>query len=421
MRLHRLLLCLAAFQVFWWSTPSWADEYYLGQWVWNEPQGEEPYWEAPKKSSLTGVVDLRSIPDQSESGGTPQGWAVFSYSKTVSVSGFIYLGNDVDGIVSNPVKNQIKNKLGVEPKTETFKEILWEVLTTLADPTGQSGPKPLMPGRDRKMKLNLGAVGTIKQSQLEPFQSPEWNNVLRVVQENYKQLLRTEPPETVARVLDFWQEKYGVDYQLFIPPGEIRIAALPHNTTITENFNTSDGDTLGPDLTWTEAEGDIDIVSNTAEWQGTARSTCRAESDLSSDDHYAQIEISDTADTTTCWLGPVARFNPSETNTYYIYVSQKTSGADNGVIFKRVSGTFTQLDSNAETVSIGDTWKIESDGSNIKGYINNTEEASATDTAITGYVRSGIYGDPSSTDPVAADNFEAADLAATARRVFLVN
>ena len=128
-------------------------------------------------------------------------------------------------------------------------------------------------------------------------------------------------------------------------------------TTLNESFDKADSDTLGPDLSWTELSGDQDVVSNA--WQAQPFSTQvlgRADSDLASTDHYAEIVISacTAVDTSGHGAGPVCRKDSTATNTYYIgrLLRTTTSGGTNQVqLYKRVAGTFTQLGSSV-TVTV---------------------------------------------------------------------
>lgn len=89
--------------------------------------------------------------------------------------------------------------------------------------------------------------------------------------------------------------------------------------------------------------------------------------------------------------------------------------ADNLVrIFKRVSGTVTQLSSASRTFSAGVTYacRIEVEGSALRAYTANeaTPTTSATDASITTAGKAGIYFTPKiSTDTTGAhlDNFSA--------------
>ena len=403
------------------ATLSVADEYYLGQWEWNSNPVDSlyPRWEAPHEEFITGAIDLRSIPQQSLAGGSPQGYAIFSYSQTVN--GMTYLGNDVNGNVPNQIKNKLKNKLGI---TETitgsnFVDVLWEVLTVLADPTGNTRWKPLMPGVNGRMNLKLGRAGKIKEIALVPFESPEWDNVLAVLHNDYKRMLDTEPYRVIAKVLDFWEHKYKVPYQTFIPNGVIQIASLPHETTITESWNCSDSDDISCDLTWTQVAGDIDIVNNKARFPTNGGKRGRAESDLSSDDHYAQVDgfLTDGG-SDEGQVGAMVRFDSAADNNYFGGYNSFSAPSWRLRIEKTTAGTTSSIlgPDTSGSISTTPTVKLLANGSSIELFVDGSPAIDLTDSSHTGYVRAGIQGYDALGGPYEVDNFVAADLAAAGGR-----
>ena len=180
-------------------------------------------------------------------------------------------------------------------------------------------------------------------------------------------------------------------------------AAIKGGATITESFNTADSDILGPTLSWTELSGDWDVVSNQAKC--LTNGVARADSDLASDDVYAQVEIPTPS---ASGDGPICRKDDSATLTFY---HARLNSVPQAQLFKFVAGTATQLGATVGiTRAAPDTVKVEADGSTIKCYYNGAEKISATDTAITANTRAGIRGFRNGI----VDNFEAADLAASA-------
>jgi hypothetical protein len=407
-----ILFCLMA-------VPAWADYYYIGQWEWVqiEEEGEviEEYWAAPQREFQTGGIDLRSIPQMSKPGGPPEGYAIFSYSQQVTDPKLTYLGDNLDEAPNVRATGAIAGKLGITPSSSTIRDIIYELLTTEADPTGKDRWKPLMPDRNLNMKIYLGREGVIKSVKLEPWVSPEWRNVLAVHHENYRQWLKTETPDKIGRALDFLEEKYGVSYQYFIAPNTIRLASLPHQTTITDDFDCANSDTLGCDLTWTELSGDQDIQSNQLFARGSGASYSQAVSDLSSDDHYVQIDgNSFPGSNHEGRFGVMGRMSEDSLDECYLYWGRFTSTTGHNVrLRKRVSGTESDLSSDESVTDIRGTYKIEIDGSNITGYLDDVEELSVSDTSITGNLRTGAYGVAQfSFENAVMDNFEAGDLGA---------
>jgi hypothetical protein len=198
------------------------------------------------------------------------------------------------------------------------------------------------------------------------------------------------------------------------PRGE---TPLPHRTTITESFDTSDGDTLGPDLSWTEVSGDFDIVTNAAEIVGGGQHRARADSDLSSDDHYAQVEFPDgPSGGSRSGGGVICRKDSTATLTYYNVTTDENGANDDWFTYKWVAGSQTALGLKSTTdIQAGDVFKLECDGSTITRYLNGGAQNSTTDTAVSGNVRTGLHGFRNSGNQgMRLDAFEAADLAAGA-------
>ena len=396
-----------------------ADEYYIGQWNWVTE--DESFWQAPQPQFLTGVIDLRNITDQSEKGGNPKGYALFAYSQEVTDAKLTHLGGNLDEAPNVKARGAIQSKLGINPVSNTIRDIIYELLTQEADPTGITRWKPSRPNKSNKIKIYFGSEGVIKEVVLIPNVSPEWPMVVRAMQEDYRHMLRTEEPDRIAKALDMWEEQFGVPYQTFIPKDAIQIASLPHATTITESFNTADSDTLGPSLTWTEVSLDTDIVSNQAKFMNTTGTALvRADSDLSSDDHYAQCEIH-TQSAASRGYGPICRKDSTATLTFYH--ARYLNTTDLLQLFKFSGGTGTQLGSSISiTYAAGKVVKVYSDGSTIKAFYDGGELVSATDSAITGNLRTGMRHNTNIGTSI-VDNFEAADLSAApaARRTIFFN
>lgn len=406
------------------ANPCLADEYYLNQWVWVD-DGELSHFTAPHVEYRTGNIDLRSETEAAVP-VIPNGYAIFAYSQRVP-SG-IYLGNDLDAELSNQQLNALKQALKLAPlRSTTLREIIYEALTEHADPTGKVSFKPLLPGRDMKMKIYLGTAGKIKETSLVPFVSKEWDLVLQTMQEDYRRMLTTEPWHEIAKQLDYWEDKFGVHYSTFIPDDALQLASLPHATTITDDFDCANSASPDCDLSYTElSTGDFKIDSNELEIAKfcchNSHNTVRADTDLSGDDHYAQIQATSgnsiTAQSVPNWYGTFVRKDSSATMTFYQgrYRHRSDANTDTYHIYEWTAGTDTDIQNDttgATTPSYPFTIKTEVDGSTIKFYVNGTEELSVTDTSITGNTRTGFWGyKQHASNRVNLDNFEAADLGA---------
>jgi hypothetical protein len=173
--------------------------------------------------------------------------------------------------------------------------------------------------------------------------------------------------------------------------------------TITDNFNTADSDTMGAQLTWAEVVSDWDNFQNGAALSpagGADFAYARAESDLDTDDHYAQVKEVHTANSSS---GPACRFAAAATTCY---LTANFGGVQ--YLYKSVAGTETELGNGASTWAQNRLTKIEANDTAIKVYIDGAQVVSVTDSSISGNTRCGMaafYGSAK-----IHDDFEAADL-----------
>src|SRR3990167_3942413 len=189
-------------------------------------------------------------------------------------------------------------------------------------------------------------------------------------------------------------------------------------STIVESFNKADSDTLGPDLSWTEFIGDMDVVSTQAR-VGTAGTSAvaRANSDLATDDHYTEsvTPILTLGTSSQVISGVFCRKDSTAADTFYLYHAAITSApANRHQLLKRVAATQTQLGSDDATDYVtNEIMSIEADGSAITGKLNGVVSVGPiTDTAITGNLRCGLRGNlQTGTGVVAIKPFRAGDLA----------
>jgi len=188
-------------------------------------------------------------------------------------------------------------------------------------------------------------------------------------------------------------------------------------TTIAESFNKADSDTLGPDLTWVEDVGDIDIVSNKARCGTTAGAAfARAASSLAGDNQYAEITAYlSTGSAGSLGIGSAARKAASSTQTYYLLWMVYGGSSYNVTLYKVVATAFTALGTTNVNVTFanGDLLRIEANGTTIRGLIAGAEVISRTDSSIASGAQTGIrfYNNTGSSTQVDADSFAAGDLA----------
>jgi hypothetical protein len=179
---------------------------------------------------------------------------------------------------------------------------------------------------------------------------------------------------------------------------------VPPETLFADDFDRANADPMSAaadGTAWTVINGNFKVLSNKAE-STAGNSRVRAETDLSSDDHYCRATI-----TTAHINGVMCRF-ASGADTGYRYWRQ--SGTTTRMA-KVVAGTVTTLQDTSQSTSYPHTIELRCDGGSQQGYIAGALVVTTTDTtaAITGNTRIGMAGNAAG-GPI--DDLVAADLSA---------
>jgi len=245
-------------------------------------------------------------------------------------------------------------------------------------------------------------------SNLYDFSFPNFNELVAT-------LLLSPPPGAWRRV------RSRVLTQIWLGPATDKLLfsqpVVAGGVTLTESFNKANNG-LGPDLSWSQVGGTGWVVlTNQAHMTENLQAIilARADSDLATDDHYAQAQLTLTATVNYCIAGPIVRKDATATMTYYV-VRLFQGAASQYDLYKSVAGTLTALGSadTTTTYTAGATIKISADGSTISAYKNGVALSMSpqTDTAIAGNLRTGLYGYTESGSLIDADVFQAEDVAA---------
>ncbi len=389
--------------------------YYIAPWEWNEKSPGGAAWEAPRSDIVLSNLDLRTIPEQATK-ITRLGYGFFAYPQTVIIFDGLYLGDNLNSRLSIGIISELNTKFKTTFAANTALDFLWELLTLKADVSGLTRPRLLMPTVDGDMELHLRNHSIIRSEKFDPVKHPK---VLELERENYRKVrsetLRFRTDKTFHRkYLQRLTEKYTLDWRQFIPDDLPQETPLRRGTTITESFNQADGTVLGPDQTHTEVTGEWETIGNELHMVtnfGPAKSE-RVEADLAGDDHFVELDVIDIGEgNEDFFIGPACRFNGSA-ETYYTYWPYHNG--DTGHLRKVITGTPTDLATTVLTFSLPETYKVQCDGSTIKGFQAGTERESETDTAITGNTRTGnnAWNNVGGDFPPLGDVFKAEDLAA---------
>lgn len=149
---------------------------------------------------------------------------------------------------------------------------------------------------------------------------------------------------------------------------------------------------------WTEEVAAATAVANVHSDDYVYASTTNTNNDLgvsaqpdpSEADVDVEMKLSALyASTLAASFGIFARWADSS-NYYGVQLLSNSHSSDSVKLFKRVSGTFTELDTVDATLATNDVIKLEIRGSDIKVYQNGSEILSASDSSITAAGKAGI-------------------------------
>ncbi len=389
--------------------------YYLGPYQWIEDT-----WQPP--ASTVGSIDLRNLTQM----GTPVVQDGYGFFATIDpVRGYDLLGRgDLREINSTrSMKSMWDSLLGYSPNGDKLVDLLYNHLTMGSDPIGTNTCKPLTPTKGN-LAIHLGGHGRVKATQFRIGHSPETNQVISVYQEDYRHIRQLSidgklPVNQHRKVLDYWADVLGVrdPQQIFIPSNLPIELPLPHDTSISENFDGADDAAIGKQLTW---------VADTEFWQnlnshgatdgfasGNDSQACYANSALSGTDQECEVTSVVQSDAILGRSGVACR----RSNTVVTYYSTRfDTKTPDDIIFlhKTVTGTGTILGSLIVVVaSIPDTIKMTVAGSSLEAFLNAVSKSTSTDTAITGNLFCGLFGRSNAVaDDTEIDNWSAADFVA---------
>lgn len=415
--------------------------YYLGPWV-AVDEGSERVWTPP--AGTAGLVDLGNNDQVAQATGTVRSVGFFAVpaDQPVLAADWALLGRgDLRELAFDAAQRSAwLSIVGTAPPVGgTLLGALWAHLTDLADETGDDTCRPLVPTVGRMLELHLGGHSVVRREAFDLATHPHAPKLIAAL----KLHLRDErlaalagrrgrsrkegpgPPQFVAdmqfhrRLLKALLEKYRVadaDWEVLRPTGWPQgERPLPHDTTITENFNCTDADldAASTQLDWTELGGDLDVSSNTLVTSSGTGTTGygRAESDLSSSDNYSQCGYYISSGSAN--LNPrVGTRYSSSANTCYMGQARPSSSYFRHQ--KVIAGTHTDLATGGTPAAGTYTLKITADGSSITLYNDGVAVVGpTTDTAISTGLRAGV-AITRYTTTVYMDNFEAGDLAAAA-------
>lgn len=404
-------------------------QYGLYPWGWDESLSRHT-----PPDGAGSVLDLRPLSEQAKLGQSA-GWGFFAWPGN-RPGDAIDLGSgdcrEIQPTTAQRDELRIKLGLSANPDGTMLVDCLADVLGDKSDPTGATGPKPILPS-EGSYEIHLpghSRVWALLYDGAEILSANprgRANKVRDVIRSDMRAAIDAGGPELAAKVLGHVLRRHGysdaevnagapgrrAEWARLFRPADLQRAGgngfrpKRPRTSYSESFNKSDSDTLGPDLTWAEVTGDIDVVSNRASTSTTGFAEARAEHDVSSADHFGQVQIYQTSTSggDNHLAAPCARF-AAAARTFYSFAWFATGL----FLYKTVAGAYSIIGSVSETpAALPATWKVDCSGSTIRGLQNGTQKVSVTDTSITGNTRGGFWLYRASGVQVIIDDFTVDD------------
>lgn len=143
-------------------------------------------------------------------------------------------------------------------------------------------------------------------------------------------------------------------------------------TLATDDFNRANAANLGAN--WTIFDAALPIVSNQVTRPGVGAASELYNAVTPPADQWAQIVIKALCDTSDEGMGPCVRMNG--TNLYFV----QTNAVETR-IYKRISGTYTQLGADGVACAVNDVLYLEVQGNALIAKKNGTAIITTTDPA----------------------------------------
>ncbi len=382
--------------------------YGLHPWVW----ADDAKTHNPPVGAVSSL-DLRPLAEQARAGQSG-GWGFFAWLDSPPAD-LVSLGagdcREIQPTVAQRAELRLKLGLSTNPSGTFLTDVLADVLGRLSDPTGENGPKPIMPTRDGNLELCLSAHSRVWSSRYEAQQTlaanptGRANRIREVIRAQLLDGFNSGGTELVAKMLGGVLLRHGyarsevrdgaaakrAEWTRLLPTGLLAklggggFKPKRPTTSYSDNF---DDNTLTNWLIlnglWTEGNQTLYISSTSGRTHAIYLNL-----DVSSSDHtvqsYRSAQISSRVPP-----GVLARLSGTNaSNCTYYGVALRGSSSD---MWKRIGGTQTILTNPAGTTA-AQIQKIVVSGSSISGYQGaggTTLMATVTDTAISSGTKGGV-------------------------------
>lgn len=381
-------------------------------------------WDAAAKchkppSGASCVLDFRSLSQQATQGQSA-GYGLFAWASSPP-GDLVSLGTGYAPTlnIDSAARLELKQKLGLSgnPSGATLADTLSDVLGSLADPTGASGPKPLMPSSDGTLEIHLDGHSRIWSGSLDAAEllsaNPRGraNRIRDVIRVDLDVAEAIGGARLLQKCLGAWLLKLGMSRE------EVKQGAggkkSQYDRLMSATVKAKHGANAKPvdpttsvTETWPNVAADITVTAQSQSWASQqytlsvtsgqtgfahaagatfAIHAVRCTSAVSSADHWVDLAV--YAFGQPGYFGPMCR---AATGAFTGYSHIVTLGGSR-YLSKWVAGTRTDLSSaSAGSWSNGDAPRSRANGSTITGSWSGKSDLTATDTAITGNLCGGI-------------------------------
>lgn len=367
------------------------------------------------------VLDFRPLTEQAKASQS-SGFGLFAWSSGApgdAVS--LGTGYAPELVIDTAARNELRIKLGLSanPSGATLADAIADVLGSLADPTGASGPKPVMPTSDGTLEIHLDGHSRIWSAPLDIAELLSANpkghankirDVIRADLDTAEAIggvsllqkalgakllglgfTRDEVKQGASGKKSQWDRLLSAAVKA--KHGANAKPAEPQ-TSFSESWPTS-GDIRsgGQNQSWACLDtANWDVYANSV--GGTVRCQAggpgywyngRCTSAVSSADHWVNAVL---VVQTAYSAGPACRM-ASGAATCYTFQARQFTGVRR--LAKFVADTETILSSAAYSFPFsGETWRVRANGSTISGLVGGSTLESVTDTSVTGNLYGGF-------------------------------
>lgn len=366
-------------------------------------------WTLPK--SVVGSIDLRPLSAQATAGGPPQGYAFVTSIQPIGTVIAHCLNFTREGATA-AMRDAWEAIMDYRPSGDNLVDLIRDQLTNGSDPSGENGPKPLMPTTANTLEMWVGGHSRVYTEQFQLGKHPHSNRVRDVLRATVRSAFGDGTTQHYRKVLGDMVLKYRLKrgQWMDLVPRDLRryvLHPLLPSTNIADTFDrpndqdlnaSNSGKTLdgaAGTWLWADVSGDPRIAGNDS-WAPTTNSTIctsRADQDLSTDDHFSEILIGTaSASGGARYAAVCARFEAAADTWYGAY--QENFGAAAGDldlrIVKNVAGVLTVLGSALGNQTVLGLKRISCNGSTLESYSGGVLVESITDVSLTGQLRAGL-------------------------------